>query len=466
MGLGCQDAFVHRLFSRGLTSALVVLVLLLAFTPAAQAHGPFPKSQEIVFHPTDPNTILIRATFGLLLTTDGGAHWNWICYDALGFSRNDGVDPAVTILSDGTLVSASRRGLVRSVDNACAFESPNETLETAFLVDQVRDPSDGMSSFTVTSNARANNLVFGTSDNGATWTPTGDPIDMILFESMLMSASDPNRMYLTAVLPISVDNPRQGFFYRSNDRGDTWSKKELVGLMDGHSPELLAVNPTNPDEVLVTETNANTLVARRVMRTTDGGDTWEELEAFAGKRLYASAYSDDGKKLWLGGLEGFGLWLSEDGGEFTQVNDEAEVSCLTFHEDTLWVCGDQFTDLYMVGRSMDDGATIESVVGFDDIRGVLPCDAGDPTKDICDVQFLHLISDLSLDFDAGVIAPDVDGGMDGGNDGGVAKPSKAGGCACATVPESGSGGLSAGCLFAMFLGVFGANRARQRFARG
>ena len=52
--------------------ALATLAALLLFPAFAQAHGRFPEAGAIIFHPTDPQMIVARTSYGLLVTRDGG----------------------------------------------------------------------------------------------------------------------------------------------------------------------------------------------------------------------------------------------------------------------------------------------------------------------------------------------------------------------------------------------------------
>lgn len=389
---------------------LAILCLGSMFAASAHAHGPFPKTRRIVFHPSDPNVVLIEATYGLLVTRDAGAHWDWLCYEAAGFKQEDVLtaNPVTTLSADGALLLASRRGLVRSADG-CGFVTPSDALDGAFLVDLERDPVDAASALVLTANANADNGVFESTNDGVDWTGLGDPVARTLFESMATAKSDAMRLYLTSTDPISGTNPDYATnFYASGDRGATWDAQPLADADEDAIVLVLAVKPTNPDVVLLVDQFRFDGKARRILRSTDGGDTWEEIDALNDKRITAATWSDDGETLWIGGSSGAGLWKSEaDGDALTQVNTDVEIGCLTFHDGELWACTNEFTDGFSIGRSEDGGATFTAFYDHAGIRGLLECDEDSQVEQLCRVQLLDLIFDLNLSIDPGFEVADA-----------------------------------------------------------
>ncbi|MEZ4255777.1 MAG: hypothetical protein R3A78_08660 [Polyangiales bacterium] len=417
--------------------ALFTLSMVIV-TSTAAAHGPFPQTTRVTFHPSDPNTILIQATFGMMITHDGGNSWSWICYEAVGFAFEEVLiaQPTSTILDDGSVVVASRRGLSRGTPDACTFASPNEALEKAFLVDLERHPSDGASAFVVTANARTENLVYGTADNGATWAPTGDPIDAVLFESLSVAPSDSTHMYLTATEPITAQNDTyRTLFYRTDDSGASWDRLEVTDPDTGSYLVLLATKPTDPNVAVMMDLNRLDYTARRLYRTTDGGDHWSRITDLEGKRITSATWSTDGTALWFGGSSGTGLWVSSnDGATVSTVNADLEVYCMNFRDGELWTCSNQFTDGFAVGRSSDGGETFTGVFNFNDIRGLVECDDDSQVESVCAVQFLDLIRDLNLDLDGGSALSDA-GLVDAGADAGPKTAKDTAGCGCRTAGQ-------------------------------
>ena len=407
-GPGARTAAVH--VPKLLRLTLALLCLGSAFAQSVHAHGPFPKTRRIVFHPSDPNVVLIEATYGLLVTQDAGAHWDWLCYEAAGFKQEDVLtaNPVTTLTADGALLLASRRGLVRSADG-CGFVTPSDALDGAFVVDLERDTSDANAAFVLTANANADNGIFESSSDGVEWAALGDPVARTLFESMGTAKSDAQRLYLTSTDPISGTNPTYATnFYASGDRGATWAAQALADADEDAIVLVLAVKPTDPDVVLLVDQFRFDGKVRRILRSTNGGDTWEEIDTLNDKRITAATWSDDGETLWIGGSSGAGLWKSgDDGDALTQVNTDVEIGCLNFHQGELWACTNEFTDGFSIGRSDDDGETFTAFYDHGGIRGLLECEEDSQVEQLCRVQLLDLIFDLNLTIDPGFEVADA-----------------------------------------------------------
>ena len=81
----------------------------------AGANGRFPKAQALVTRPgSDGRELYMRATFGVMRSTDGGASWRWMCEPSLGY---DGTwDPAIAVTRDGVLWVGLPDGLAYTRD--------------------------------------------------------------------------------------------------------------------------------------------------------------------------------------------------------------------------------------------------------------------------------------------------------------------------------------------------------------
>src|SRR5580692_4963693 len=77
----------------------------------AVANGRFPASTQVVFSPSDPDRIVVRATYGLLLSDDNGATWRWLCEMALGVPSVSVEDPSVALTGGDALVVGLVEGL-------------------------------------------------------------------------------------------------------------------------------------------------------------------------------------------------------------------------------------------------------------------------------------------------------------------------------------------------------------------
>ncbi len=56
----------------------------------------------LVQKPGDSSHLVLRATYGLLFSNDGGANWDWVCERAIGYSGNE--DPTIAISGSGAVI--------------------------------------------------------------------------------------------------------------------------------------------------------------------------------------------------------------------------------------------------------------------------------------------------------------------------------------------------------------------------
>ena len=80
--------------------ALGCAVLVSTCAPTAQANGRFPGARQVVVSPKADGTVLLRTTFGQMLTRDGGQSFRWLCEEIIGYGGTQ--DPAVGITEAGT----------------------------------------------------------------------------------------------------------------------------------------------------------------------------------------------------------------------------------------------------------------------------------------------------------------------------------------------------------------------------
>ena len=92
-----KTARARLLSSLALAGAAAASILL---APSeAQANGRFPESNAYFFSPSDPNTVILRVTFGLLVSKDRGLTWDHICEPAIGLTGSE--DPMFSITPKG-----------------------------------------------------------------------------------------------------------------------------------------------------------------------------------------------------------------------------------------------------------------------------------------------------------------------------------------------------------------------------
>jgi len=453
---------------RRLFAAFFALLAASSFVaPGARANGRFPQSSQIAFHPRDMRVITARTTFGLLVTHDAGVTWSWVCEEALDFRPTE--DPPIARMGDGSTLIALFAGLHRGTPDDCDFVEPDATLGSSIVIDNCVDPSNVDRAYVLTSSGGRENQPWRTDDDGATWTPVGDPFESaILFETIEVAPSDPQRLYLTGAIPPTSTLPRMPFVFRSTNGGLAWERYafplEITTTQRDKNIFISAIDPDDPDRIFVRVSGDPD---DRLVISDDGGQSFREVLRMPVMRGFAR--SDDGATVYAGG-DARGLWRSLDRGEtFAPVTGGiARVNCLAVRGDELWACGNDFVDGFTLGRSTDGGANFEPVLRFKFIAGVPECAADSPVTMLCGPVFPELRARfVPSERDAG---PGTDGGDAGALDAGPTfdagtpvVPPEPGGC-CA-VAGTRSGGGRAGALLAAVVALVALRMRRRRASR-
>src|SRR5438270_9679201 len=121
--------------------------------------------------------------------------------------------------------------------------------------------------------AQVNGGVFKTNDYGRTWQPIFDDQPTGSVGAISVSVSDPNVVYVGSGEGLHRPDLSVGDgIYKSTDAGKTWTH---LGLRDGQQIAAIAVDPRNPDRLLVALAGHpyGPNEERGVYLSTDGGKT-------------------------------------------------------------------------------------------------------------------------------------------------------------------------------------------------
>ena len=172
------------------------------FPPLARANGRFPLPVKFPPDPGDPNHLVLRATFGVLESTDAGKTWGWICENVIGYVGVE--DPALAVTADGTILAGIFEGLSVSHDRGCSWAFAAGPTDTQYTIDTAVERGDPSHSVAVTATGVAGgfHVVLAQSlDNGATWTQAGTaaPSDFIA-QTVDVAPSIPMRAHLSGIV--------------------------------------------------------------------------------------------------------------------------------------------------------------------------------------------------------------------------------------------------------------------------
>jgi hypothetical protein len=430
-------------------AALAAIGALLA-PAAAKANGRYPAAGQIAIHPGDPSTILVRATYGLLLTRDAGQRWDWICEGAVGFTGNE--DPMISFAKDGTLLAGIFEGLSVSRD-ACQWDFAGGGLTGHYVVDLAVDKVDPTKAVLVISNSTGTGGYLGqvwqTADSGATWAQAGTDLPAELLALTLDTApSQPDRIYVSGRLG---PPDYAGVLQRSDDRGVTWTSLPIAGADDQNLPYIGAIDPHDPDTVYVRIDGAP---GDRLLVSHDGGQSWTKVFDGAGD-LLGFALSPDGATVAVGG-DADGLWTAPASTLSFTKRSSLGVRCLSWAPAGLYACADEFVDGFTAGVSTDGGQTFSAQMHLSALCGPLACGGSSSVGNQCTAQWPATAATIAA---TGCDGQDAGTGGRGGAGagGGAGGGGSSGGCAFAPP----SAGWVTSCFALASLAALGLRRRRR-----
>lgn len=461
---------------------LAPLVLaLLCWAGRAHAHPP-PYATGIAVHGEgETRVVAVLTNRGVLLSRDGGGGYQYVCHDAVGYRVAQ--EPPFAIAADGRLLMATTWGMVRGSEDYCDYPL-HPALGGLALPALVADPAGASRFHTLSGVGGIDNRHYLSDDSGESWTGVGEAMGDYLLESLVISPSMPNVMYgagWTSALEAVVA--------ASDDGGQTFTRHALALTPEEVRGSVLGVDPQDASRLFVGTRSADpNAQPDRLLRSTDGGQGFEQVHALTGSGGFAM--SPDGAQVWVGGYDG--LYRSMDRGEtFSRIGDLSSITCLAHIDGLLWVCGLYAEGKLGVVRSDNGGADFELALAFEEVTAQLSCDAGSDVGDRCAASFrewqrevLGFDPDADPDNDAGMTPISDDTGGDAGgvgdsddpddpdNQGGPgvvdlgpgAKDTGAGGCGCRIAPAQAADGESPGllALLGLLLGRAGLRAHRRQ----
>ena len=212
--------------------------------------------------------------------------------------------------------------------------------------------------------------VWKTTDSGRSWKPISDEFFGGSVGAVAVADSDPNVVYVGGGEKTLRGNVSHGDgMWRSNDAGRTWKK---IGLADSRHICRVRVHPSNPELVYAAALGHlhGPNSQRGVFRSRDGGATWGRIlhvsddagavdlamDPTNPRILYATLWQVRRTPWTLeSGGEGSGIWKSTDGGDtWDELTDNPGLP-----KGTIGICG------ISVSRSNPDNvyAIVEAEAG-------------------------------------------------------------------------------------------------------
>jgi hypothetical protein len=345
---------------------LGALVLILLGPELARANGAFPSVSQLVYDPADAAHLVLRTTFGLLVTRDRGASWDWLCEAGAGYKD---AEPPMAVLPGGVILLAVPGGVSRSDATGCDFELA-EGID-ALVYDLARVPSEPDSAVAISA-AGTDAQLWRSADAGKSFVPVGGVISDFIPATVDVATTDAD------VVNASGLSGTTGALLRSSDGGKSFSRFPVPSATPTRRPFIAAVDPRDADTVYV---RLDAQGASPLEVTHDGGKSFVTPLTTTVSAL-GFAISPDGKTVIASNAYDGTFRADTDTLEFEKVACSGP-TCLSFSDAGLFGCGDQSLDGFVVGRSDDLGASFRRLVDFTCVRGPAACDSGTSVGSLC-----------------------------------------------------------------------------------
>jgi photosystem II stability/assembly factor-like uncharacterized protein len=344
------------------------------------AEGHAPPLAARVLTPASPaagTDEVIVTNRGLVFRNDTTGAARLLCNEALRI--NTAELPNVALLGDGGLLVANSSGLRLSRDQGCTWSDVGQ-METTNTPALAADPNDANRVFVATYDGD-NPGLHETRDAGASWslsyaTEAGDYVG-----SLLIAAEDPTYVYAT-VATYGMMLPAHSLL-RTRDGGESWERRPLPLNEKDYMARVVAVSPDDPDTLLVyTVANSPGLDSSRLLVSRDGGDTFEI--ALERPEIRGAGFSADGR-LWVAAREGL-FGADPQASTFQQSSLASELGCVGDRAGSLLVCG-HYAGVASgeagVGISRDGGQSFERWFDFRQVEASVECAPESLTTSLC-----------------------------------------------------------------------------------
>jgi photosystem II stability/assembly factor-like uncharacterized protein len=420
-------------------ASLLIVPLSLLSTWPALANGRFPETNQLVVEPGNPDHAVVRATFGLLVTRDRGASWEFVCEDAFGPQNTD---PPLTLLPGGVLVLGLDDGVSKSDPLGCNFELARG-IEGPVL-DVTASTGEPGTAFALTADDAASNVWIST-DAAESFEAVARIADLSAV-TLDAAPSSSDVLYLSG-----VEND-DGVLYRSDDRGLSFERFTIPGASGSKVPYIAAVDPTDANTVYVRTYG----IPGALLQTRDGGRTFSERALETRTPVQGFALSGDGSVVVASNPFDGTFRAARERFEFERVRCGG-AACLAFADEDLIGCGSESLDGFVIGISRDRGETFSRLLAQSCIPGPVGCPEASGVEGACANTWPELRARLGAERcdpidvqpEAGCFGSTGAGGTEappeiptnaGGDQGGpVAATSESGssaGCSCGTTGPS------------------------------
>jgi hypothetical protein len=368
----------------------LVGLLVVGLAATASANGRDPYTSTINFRRGNDQHIVAGMTFGVVVSKDGGATWQWMCEAAVGYGGQ--YDPDYVYTSSGAVFATTFDGL-KVMRDGCTFAA---TPPGMTFVSKVEGGPDGAVYYAAADTADAK--IYKSIDDGVTF-PTsatpGAPGDW--WSSLAVAPSNASRIYLTGYR-LDGMNPKVHLLFTSTNGGTGFTAMTMTGITTvsaNSTIEIVGVSPTVDTTVYAKVTFENGSSGDSIYKSTNAGQSWTKILSKNSNFGLAFLARKDGT--CIAGTREMGAWVSAScDTNWTVLTNAPHIGCL-YQDSTgvVWACTQNYastglglpSDGYGIMKTTDL-TTWTGVLKYQDIQAPVACAAGTVQEDRCVQRYM------------------------------------------------------------------------------
>jgi len=339
--------------------AATVCAALLMLGGAAWGNGRNAATISVVSSGAD---IFVGATYGGVLSRDGGRSFGWICEDALGYGGP--YDPELTIGPGGVLMATTFTGLARSEDHGCSWGNAQGDL-AGHAVSGIA-LAGGSAVVAVTASGGRTNGIFRSTDGGRTFTAVAGTARAADLWTSVRASAGGQRVYASSY----TTAPPSTTLWVSTDAGQSFNP---IAFAPGGASDyrLLGVDRSDP-MVLWARTTDDFTSNDRILRSGNGGTSFTSV--FTTTEV-VTQLAQSGTTTLLS-TRPSGIARAPDGIAFTTVPGPHVIGIAPEGATGLLGCTSDPLDGHSLARSTDQATSWTPIYRQRNLAGVIDCPAG------------------------------------------------------------------------------------------
>jgi MYXO-CTERM domain-containing protein len=365
-------------------------LLVLGLAASANANGRDPYTSTINFQRGNDQHIVAGMTFGVIMSKDGGATWQWMCERAVGYGGQ--YDPDYVYSASGAVFATTFDGL-KVMRDGCSF---NSTPPGMTFVSKVEGAADGAIYYTAADTADAK--IYKSTDDGVTFPVSanpGQPGDW--WSSLAVAPSNAQRVYVTGYR-LAGQDPKIHLLFTSTNGGTTFTPMTINGitpLSSNSTIEVVGISATNEQTLYVKVSFETGTSGDSIYKSTNAGQSWTKI--LSKDSNFGLAFLARKNGGCVAGTRELGAWVSPNcDTSWTALTTAPHIGCL-YQDSTgvVWACTQNYaspqlnlpSDGFGIMRSTDL-MTWTGVLEFQDIQAPVACPAGTVQEDQCVQRYM------------------------------------------------------------------------------